>query len=82
MTEKAIWRVYKGPFSRDYSAERIVSGRAVDYKELSAHCIACAKVEIMTKTGEPADIRGWQKQGMCGSFLKAMRISIDEEEKE
>lgn len=79
---KAIWRVYKGPFRNDFYAERVVDGRAAFAKEISAHCSACAKTDIMTKTGEPADIRGWHMQGMCGSFLKAMRISLAEEKKE
>lgn len=82
MSEKVIWRVYKGPFRTDYYAERIVDGRAIDHKELSSHCLACAKVEIMTKTGEPADIRGWTYQGMCGSFLKAMRVSLEAEDED
>ena len=79
MMAKAIWRVYKGPFRTDYYAERIVDGRAEDHKEISAHCLACAKSDIMAETGELADIRGWHKQDMCGSFLKAMRMAIEGE---
>ncbi len=82
MPDKVLWRVYKGPFRRDFYAERIVKGKAEDYKEFSSHCLACAKVDIMTKTGELTDIRGWHEQGMCGSFLKAMHVSLLVEEHE
>ena len=82
MSKKAIWRVYKGPFRRDYYAERGVDGRAEDHREFSSHCLACAKTDIMAKTGEPADIRGWHNQGICGSFLKAMRITLGIEDED
>lgn len=76
MPDKVIWRIYDYGFSNSYYAERVINKRAVDYKELSAHCLACAKTELMAETGEYADIRGWHTQGMCGSFLKAMHVSL------
>ncbi len=78
MSKPGIWRVYDGGF--DYYAELVIDGRATDYRDVSAHCKACAKSDLMAKTGIPADIRGWTWQGMCGAFLKAMRISLAEEE--
>lgn len=53
-----------------------------EVRETGAHCLACAKVDIMMETGLPVDIRGWNKQGFCGTFLKASRVSIDEEYEE
>ena len=74
---KSIWRVYSYHGLGDYYAEHVVNGWAK--KEISAHCLACAKTDLMAKTGELADIRGWHKQGVCGSFLKAMQTSIKKE---
>lgn len=72
--EKVIWRVYDAGFSNSFFAEKVVGGRAVEHKNLHAHCLACAKTELMFETGEKVDIRGWHKQ-QCGSFLKAAAIS-------
>jgi hypothetical protein len=82
MSENVIWRVHRGAFGRDYYAQRIVNGMTEDERDFSSHCLACAKAEIMMKTGEPADIRGWHMQGMCGSFLKAMSISLAQEDED
>jgi hypothetical protein len=77
---KFIWRVYSTGIDNDFYAERVANGHSEDYeKYLTAHCLACAKSEIMAETGELVDIRGWHKQGTCGSFLKVMQISIKEE---
>jgi hypothetical protein len=81
MNKQGIWRVYDAGFD-NYYAERVVKGKSVEYRELDAHCKACAKSDLMAETGIPADIRGWTRQGMCGSFLKAMRATIEEEEEE
>lgn len=74
--EKVIWRVYQMTgFSRHYYAERVIDGRSIETKEMSAHCLACAKSDLMAQTGEKVDIRGWHKQ-KCGSFARAMALTI------
>lgn len=74
--EKVIWRVYQmSGFSRHYYAERVIAGRSVETREMSAHCLACAKSELMANTGEKVDIRGWHKQ-QCGPFARAMAMTI------
>ena len=44
--------------------------------EFRAHCLACAKVEILSKYGGRVDLRGWQRQGSCGMFLVAMQVAV------
>ncbi len=41
---------------------------------LSAHCLACAKSDILAKHGGRVDTRG--HNNICGSFLKAMQATI------
>ncbi|HEC65123.1 MAG TPA: hypothetical protein ENI23_07515 [bacterium] len=72
--EKVIWRVYDAGFSGSFYAERVIDGQAIETKNLSAHCLACAKSDIMAETGEKVDMRGWHKQ-KCGPFAKAMALT-------
>ncbi len=74
-----IWRAYH-LFSSDYYAERVENGVVTERMNLHSHCLQCAKIDIMSETGEPADIRGWHRAGMCGAFAKTMRMTIDAEE--
>lgn len=73
--EKVIWRVYDAGFSGSFYAERVIDGRAIETTNLSAHCLACAKSDIMAQTGEKVDMRGWHKQ-KCGPFARAMATTI------
>jgi len=59
-----------------YEAERFVNGRR-EYREVTAHCQACAKVEVLMQYGGVVDLRGWQRQGVCGAFLRA--AALDDE---
>ena len=69
-------------FLSDYFVEVFDDkGIVIDHVNLHSHCLACAKTDYMAKYGRLVDIRGWQKQGMCGAFLKSMRM-VTEEEKE
>ena len=73
--EKVIWRVYDAGFSGSFFAERVIGGQAVETRNLSAHCLACAKSDLMAETGEKVDMRGWHKQ-KCGPFARAMATTI------
>jgi hypothetical protein len=64
-----------------YLAERTVDGK-YEKQELSAHCLACAKSEVLARYGGNVDLRGWNKQGTCGAFLRAMQMTTDAEEDE
>lgn len=61
-----------------FVAERIVNGES-EQKNIKAHCLACAKSDILAKYGGQVDIRGWQKQGTCGLFLKAMSLGDNDD---
>ena len=74
------WSVWHTMF-RDYSASRIVDGKS-QVVELSSHCLACAKTEIMAEYGGKVDTRGWHKQGMCGSFMMAMATLPEEDDEQ
>lgn len=64
-----VWKTYSG-----FLAERVnPETKNHETKSLNSHCLACAKTELIGRTGGNVDIRGWQKQGMCGAFLKAMK---------
>jgi len=54
-----------------YLAERYVNGKYESH-EARAHCLACVKAEILMEYGGKVDLRGWHKQGVCGSFLLAV----------
>jgi hypothetical protein len=78
---RKIWKVYKfASIGGNVSCEASLfeGKKVIEQKEVDAHCLACAKTEVMAETGIPADIRGWHMQGMCGSFLYSMRLAIDE----
>jgi hypothetical protein len=73
------WYIFReSGSSKCFHAERVVNGER-EYHYFSAHCLACAKVEILMKYGGKVDLRGWQKQGGCGSFLKVTQGSVDNE---
>lgn len=73
-----IWRVYPEAFLNSYYAEKIApDGKMLEYRDsISAHCLTCAKTELMVETGEIADIRGWHKvtKNMCGGMAKATQV--------
>jgi hypothetical protein len=76
------WYVFQEAGIGDfYYAERIVDG---EYEQvyLSAHCLACAKADVLAKHGGRVDLRGWHKQGACGAFMRAMQIAVDQEEED
>ena len=54
---------------QSYLAERIVDDKT-EYHEVKAHCLACAKNEVLLEYGGEVDLRGWHKQGTCGAFLR------------
>jgi len=63
---------------RYFYGERIVD-KEREHVDVSAHCLACAKTEVLLKYGGKVDIRGWHKQGICGTFLKAASIAGEED---
>jgi len=63
--------------SQHYLAERKVNG-IIEWHEVSAHCLACAKNEILMEYGGKVDLRGWQKQGNCGFFLRVTASELEE----
>jgi len=73
------WRVY-GMGLRHYVAERVVNDKP-EFREMSAHCLACAKSDVLARYGGSVDLRGWHKQGICGAFLKSMQIAVESEGK-
>lgn len=74
------WRVSE-MYPRFYIAERIVDGN-LEHHELGAHCLACAKMEILVKYGGKVDNRGWHKQGDCGVFLRFVGPEMEELDEE
>lgn len=62
-----------------YLAERIRITQGYEQREIKAHCLACAKVEILSQYGGEVDLRGWHKSGTCGSYLKSLAIAIKQE---
>ena len=62
-----------------YYAERMVNGKS-QTEYISAHCLACAKSDVLARFGGQVDTRGWHMQGSCGSFLKTRVTSVDSEE--
>lgn len=71
------WHVSHMGF-KSYIAERIVDDE-LEQLEFSSHCLACAKVDVLAKRGGRVDLRGWHRQGICGSFLAAMAVTVEEE---
>ena len=78
MRKYLIWRVYSEGFNTYYAEKISPSGKMVEYIDsISAHCLTCAKTELMAKTGIVADIRGWHKaKSVCGGMAKAMQLAI------
>jgi len=74
------WAVFNtgGDF---YLAERKTKD-GWERKEIKAHCLACAKAEILAQYGGEVDLRGWHLSGICGSFLKSMAIAVKQEEED
>ena len=70
-----IWRVYSQGFNNYYAEKISPDGKRIESRDdISAHCLTCAKTELMIETGEIADIRGWhQTKGMCGAMAKAIQ---------
>ncbi|RJR12445.1 hypothetical protein C4588_02085 [Candidatus Parcubacteria bacterium] len=71
------WRVIPTGLSGNYIAERYVDEK-VEYYEIRAHCLACAKTEVLMKRGGKVDTRGWYLQGMCGAFMKGTNDQLEE----
>lgn len=65
--------------SQDFIAERIIDGKS-EQQHVHSHCLACAKTDILAKYGGQVDTRGWQNQGTCGSFLKAIAEGVKNEQ--
>ena len=63
--------------TQHYLAERIINGKT-EWHELTAHCLACAKMEILTEYGGKVDLRGWHKQGSCGVYLRMGSGELEE----
>lgn len=75
------WQVSQ-MIGQHYIAERFVDGE-LEWHEITAHCLACAKNEILMEYGGKVDLRGWHKQGSCGFFLRfsasTLELSPDKE---
>lgn len=75
------WSVtHETPGSSFFYAERIIDGER-EYHYVSCHCLACAKADVLSKYGGRVDLRGWHKQGICGSFLAAIQRTVEQEER-
>jgi len=73
------WRVYDDGFNSFY-AERTLPDGSQETHYFNAHCLACAKVEILATYGGRVDLRGHSNTA-CGIFLLAMQLAIDTEKK-
>ena len=69
-----VFQLFPGDYFVDVFDDK---GKVIDHVDMSAHCLACAKSDYMAKYGRLVDIRGWHKQGMCGTFLKSMRTTVE-----
>ena len=79
-TRPEIWDVWHGLLGNEYFAERRVGGR-LESREVSAHCLACAKVEILTRYGGKVDLRGWHRaHDTCGFYLLAVQRGMEADE--
>ena len=78
LNEDAWWVTEQG--QGFYYAERIYNEEH-QTKEFSAHCLACAKTDVLSKYGGRVDGRGHYKT-TCDSFFKAMAAVCAAEEKE
>lgn len=73
------WYVYELVGLNSFEASRIVNGKQERWYG-SAHCVQCAKTELLAEHGGRVDLRGWHLSH-CGAFLKVMQAQIEEEEK-
>lgn len=64
---------------QDFVAERIINGNH-ETIYIHAHCLACAKVDLLGRYGGTVDLRGTHLQGICGSFLQAIQSVVDQED--
>jgi len=55
----------------------LVTDENNNYFTITSHCLACAKIEVLSKYGGKVDGRG--HKDICGVFLKAMQQVIKEE---
>ena len=60
-----------------FTAQRTIDGK-VETEYIHAHCLACAKADLLAEHGGRVDLRGWHKAGWCGSFLLAMANTEEE----
>lgn len=74
------WAVFsESPGGQSYYAERYVNGE-LEQRYVSAHCLACAKTEVLSRYGGQVDLRGWHMAAsMCGAFLRATAKAVDDE---
>lgn len=63
-----------------YLAERTIDGKS-EQVEFSAHCLSCAKNDILAKRGGQVDLRGTHLT-ICGAFARSMQFTVLEEENE
>ena len=69
---KDVWSVSGfGHGSQDFYAERIRPDGTREYHDVHAHCLQCAKAEVLMKYGGRVDLRGWHLT-TCGTFLYAV----------
>jgi hypothetical protein len=81
-TRPETWDVWHGLLGKEYFAERRIEGR-LEMREVTAHCLACAKVEILTRYGGKVDLRGWHMaKGSCGAHLLVIQRAIEQGEDE
>ena len=78
---KEKWAVFS-TYGGHYEAERIIDGKR-EVRYVRAHCLACAKTEVLTRYGGRVDLRGlsWAKP-TCAAFVRVVQDQILEEEEE
>ena len=80
MNSTERWFVYRESYGkRNFAAERWVNGKKEFHDGLRAHCLACAKMEVMVKWGGVVDGRGGHNS--CSMILRA-QIFIMRQRKE
>ncbi len=74
------WRVYVEG-SKDYYAERTLPDGTQEVRLIAgAHCLACAKVDVLSRWGGRVDLRGHHTT-MCDAFLLVMQAIVEAERK-
>lgn len=74
---KYKWYVYRLDFNY-YEAQRTVNGILETWYG-NAHCLACAKSDLLAERGGRVDLRGWHLT-TCGVFMKVMQKEIISED--